>query len=211
MGTDIHGVIARPLTDNKARILEVVNLSRDYDSFAVLGNVRNARGWAGTKTGEGFNYISSRRGLPPWYAGNHSYVQSLFSEDDEAEPWLGDHSFSHFAVKEFLDFDWTQKAICQGFVDSAEYAALMQRRQILPTARPSTFSGGHGGKTVTEPEMKHAIATNYRHLDNLFCLVQWEISYYLTCTMAWNELMPLLLKYAAGDYENTYFIFGFDS
>ena len=43
-----------------------LDLSRDYNSFAVLGDVRNGLGFAGVKTGEGFNYITARRGLPDW-------------------------------------------------------------------------------------------------------------------------------------------------
>lgn len=38
--------------------------SRNYDWFAILANVRNGRGFAGIKTGEGFSVIAEPRGVP---------------------------------------------------------------------------------------------------------------------------------------------------
>lgn len=38
--------------------------SRNYDWFAILANVRNGRGFAGVKTGQGFDVIAEPKGLP---------------------------------------------------------------------------------------------------------------------------------------------------
>ena len=38
--------------------------NRNYDLFAMLADVRNGRGFAGIKTGEGFNIISPPKGIP---------------------------------------------------------------------------------------------------------------------------------------------------
>ena len=38
--------------------------TRNYDLFAILANVRNGRGFAGTDTGDGFVPLCEPRGLP---------------------------------------------------------------------------------------------------------------------------------------------------
>lgn len=40
------------------------NSSRNYDWFSILANVRNGSGFAGIKTGNGFDVIAEPRGLP---------------------------------------------------------------------------------------------------------------------------------------------------
>lgn len=65
MGTDIHSV-AQVRKDGKwlTVLQDVCGDGRNYDTFAMLANVRNGRGFAGVKTGDGFPFIAEPRGLP---------------------------------------------------------------------------------------------------------------------------------------------------
>lgn len=210
MGTDIHGAIFNRNSEGEVRFVRIADLSRNYNSFAVLGDVRNGFGFAGVKTGEGFNYITARRGLPDWL----EVEDGCAYEDEEQRIWFGDHSYSYMTVKEFLDFDWTQTTTCQGVVSSEEYKSLLEKRKTNKNAIPDSYCGSVWGgaiKVVSEEEMQTAISNNDPDLLNLYCCVQWEITYKESCWMAQNELLPLLLESAQEDYENTYFVFGFDS
>src|SRR4030095_14523751 len=65
---------------------------RNYNTFAMLANVRNGYGFAGCDTGDGFQPISKPRGLPK----DLSAEVLAISKDagDEHDIWLGDHSHS---------------------------------------------------------------------------------------------------------------------
>ena len=79
---------------------------RNYDLFAILADVRNGRGFAGCKTGDGFNIIDEPRGLPNDVS---SEVKS------QAESWDGDgHSHSWFTLAELESFDWDQTTKHEG-------------------------------------------------------------------------------------------------
>jgi hypothetical protein len=65
---------------------------RSYDTFAILANVRNGRGFAGVKTGEGFIPISEPKGLPDDVSEKVK---------GSAEHWdLDGHSHSYHTLKD---------------------------------------------------------------------------------------------------------------
>jgi hypothetical protein len=68
--------------------------ARNYDTFGILANVRNGRGFAGCKTGDGWPSIAPDRGLP----------SGINAEDDDQ--WLGDHSFTWMTLAELQAFHW---------------------------------------------------------------------------------------------------------
>jgi len=73
---------------------------RNYNNFALLGNVRNGRGFAGKRTGDAFKSISSSRGIPG--DASQSYI-------DLCQSWDGDgHSHSHVTLKELIECDYEQ-------------------------------------------------------------------------------------------------------
>lgn len=81
---------------------------RNYDAFAILADVRNGRGFAGVKTGEGFNPIADPKGVP-------SDASAEYKE--RVEDWKGDgHSHSYFTVAELKAYDWNQTTIKSGLV-----------------------------------------------------------------------------------------------
>lgn len=73
---------------------------RNYNLFAILADVRNGRGFAGSYTGEGFNPIAEPKGIP----------NDLSPEVTESfHYWEGDgHSHSWFTLQDLLDYDWDQ-------------------------------------------------------------------------------------------------------
>lgn len=88
--------------------------NRNYDVFAILADVRNGRGFAGVKTGEGFVPISEPKGLP-----------SNVSEEvkKESDYWEGDgHSHSYLTLQDLLTYDWHgQKTKKAGMVTKISY------------------------------------------------------------------------------------------
>lgn len=74
MGCDIHLFVERrtdagweqvpnPESDDWAHPARWYH-ERNYHLFAILASVRNGVGFAGVKTGDGFNVIAEPRGLP---------------------------------------------------------------------------------------------------------------------------------------------------
>ena len=65
MGTDIHSIAqVRRNGSWETVAISVCGDPRSYNTFAMLADVRNGRGFAGIKTSDGFPYIHKPRGLP---------------------------------------------------------------------------------------------------------------------------------------------------
>lgn len=82
MGADIHS-IGQIKKDGKwlTKIARIGGDDRDYDTFAVLADVRNGRGFAGVETGEGWPVFANPRGLPD----DMEYVQTEENEETGEE------------------------------------------------------------------------------------------------------------------------------
>jgi hypothetical protein len=85
---------------------------RNYDVFAVLGNVRNGVAFAGCDTGDPIPYISDCRGIP-----------------DDADPatleLLSDqHSGTWCTLRELDEYDWDRLQFHRGVVDAKHYEAM---------------------------------------------------------------------------------------
>lgn len=113
MGCDIHSVgqirrngkwesiVPRPGGDD-----------RNYDSFAVMADVRNGEGFAGCDTGEGWPVMFPPRGLPEdCVIDSDYYIRTsepfYWSFDEKKEKpeydiWIGDHSHSWLSLDELL-------------------------------------------------------------------------------------------------------------
>ena len=145
MGTDIHiAVEARrngawenmtPFKNEDGYLSNYghpYDLGRNYDVFAILANVRNGTGFAGVKTGDGFNFITDERGIP----------------DDataDVREWAegGDHSHTFMTVAEIMAFDWTQKTNKAGVI-----GGLKQLAEWKLSGRPDSWSGGVSGPGI---------------------------------------------------------------
>lgn len=118
----IHGEFTREVEDEHTWLSQdgrPLYSGRSYNLFAILADVRNGRGFAGIKTGDGFNPISEPRGVPDDASPEYKEI---------VEQWDGDgHSHSHHTLRQLLDYDWTQCTTCQGWATMAEYLPWASR------------------------------------------------------------------------------------
>jgi hypothetical protein len=90
--------------------------NRNYSLFAMLANVRNGEGFAGTDIGKPVVPISEPRGLPEDVSDE---VQK------ESDGWGVDgHSHSWFTAHELLSVDWNQSI--------THHAWVRKQRKLLP-------------------------------------------------------------------------------
>lgn len=154
---------------------------RSYNTFAILANVRNGSGFAGVKTGDGFNFISEPRGLPKDLSVGLRKAAAIAEVDEDGQPvscrevddsyddenyegtgtyrpWLGDHSYTHMTLDEVMAFDWEQGTKECGLVTAAVYADWVEKGR---KGRPESWCGGVSGPGVTivsNKEMDQLIA-----------------------------------------------------
>lgn len=125
MGTDIHPVVQRRAPGGDWEFVKIPHAELPYDQrpeggvydglcgrhylrFSILADVRNGYGFAGCPTYEPVEPISTPRGLPydfeePIPPGFDQYGGRYA---DDADSWLGDHSFSWVSLRDLLDYDW---------------------------------------------------------------------------------------------------------
>jgi len=206
---------------------------RGYDLFSILADVRNGRGFAGIKTGEGFNPISVPRGVPKDACEQYRAV---------VERWDCDgHSHSHLTLAELLTYDWTQQTTHQGWVgpsdwakwrdngkpegwsgavsggevehlDSTEFEQAWQQLRVekgYPEQRRASvhLSGGRWGGEASE-DMPRFLEILGRG-KSPHCLVKWTEPYYRSASNFWADTMPRLL--ALGKPEDVRCCFFFDN
>lgn len=227
MGTDIHPYIERringkwtllnPQPERFPKDYDEPRIhARNYDVFAILADVRNGAGFAGVKTGEGFNPISKPRGLP------HDLSEELkreYDPNDDSANYLGDHSFSWLIFREIFDYDYNQTTTLCGVVN-AEAFRNWDWSEYSRQHNPKEWCGDVSGRDVrhvSNAEMRKLIAPYVeRHEDlpkemirNLFTRIEWTQTYW---QCARNFL--LALKWATPEgvsYDNLRLVFGFDS
>lgn len=173
MGTDIHSIVqvrreAKWVTVGVA----VAGDPRSYNTFAMLADVRNGRGFAGVKTSNGFPVIHEQRGLPEDLGAiDGEYVKidrtqliaawnwdgKLVPADDKKARrltymdddtmGLGDHSFSWATLAELRVFvaevaSKFQSRLC-GIVSRSEYLAAKAENRGY-----SSWCGGISGPGI---------------------------------------------------------------
>lgn len=170
---------------------------RNYDTFAILANVRNGSGFAGVDTGDGFSPIDDPRGLP--------------DDIGEIPPDVnfGDHSFSWLLYSEILGHCWNSVTTKRGWVGSAEFLEWQK------SGRPCSYRGGVSGSSVrhiTNQEMAAAIEESATGIIDLYTQVSWEVTYREAAArfLAWLDrvVAPLAATYGP---DNVRLVFGFDS
>jgi hypothetical protein len=194
--------------------------NRNYNLFSILADVRNGRGFAGCKTGEGFNPISEPRGIPDDASPEYRAAAESYGEDG--------HSHSFLTVAEIMAFDWTQTTKLQGVVTPQGWA------QWKLSGSPREWSGdvmGHG-VTKVPPEVMEGAAKAvlgeerglwdlYHDKDgevrakidekfagkNVYTTVQWEIPYYDAGSDLLSEVLPRLWRLGAPDDVRCCFFF----
>lgn len=188
---------------------------RNYNLFAILAEVRNGRGFAGVRTGDGFVPISEPRGLPD------DVSEQVKAESDR---WSGDgHSHSWFTVAELLAYNWTQTTKLSGYVSAAEYYQWSRWRRGAGEG-PESYCGGIGGggiEKVTEDELRRRIEEltggDWRQqeakvkvgMPGVYCQVEWEQPYYKVARDFLAETMPRLWR--LGKPDDVRIVFFFDN
>ena len=138
MSTDIH-IFAEIYNNNKWNLSKIkIPRYRDYNSFAILANIRNelytGKGKKDEKDDKN-NWlipISESKGLPEDISKE---LQNKYFDDR-----LGDNSYSYITLKEMIEYDLKQKAI-QSYYTTKEDAKKYRSKKIIPRYVCSNMSG----------------------------------------------------------------------
>lgn len=167
---------------------------RNYDLFGILADVRNGRGFAGVKTGEGFNPIAQPKGLPE---------DVSIEVQKESDRWDGDgHSHSYFTIKELLEFNWNQLSMKQGWVDKKEY------QSYLENGVPDSWCGGVIGPNVLHVPNSDILTEDLPSVKK-YTSVQWGTTYRATVGETFFESIKKLQEFGAD--EDVRIVFWFDN
>jgi hypothetical protein len=188
---------------------------RNYDLFAILADVRNGRGFAGVKTGEGFNPISEPRGIPEDASEQYKEI---------AQRWDCDgHSHSYFTVRELLDYDWTQETGKQGWLSIAEWEKWSRwdrERGLGPDSWYGFIDGGGVKHISTEDADALFKGVGWSDRDTVvakhpqtYVQASWGTPYYRAAGNFIEETLSKLLKLAGGTkgIDDVRIVFFFDN
>lgn len=175
---------------------------RNYNLFSILADVRNGYGFAGIKTGEGFNPISEPRGIPADISEEGMKFLNSYESDG--------HSHSYFTLDELTKFDWRQLTIHRGVLSIEEYKALKESGET----QPSSWSGGVSGPgiIIIEEDQADIIINSGLNIPN----IRWYINYhwsnlYRNCCQQFLETTIPELSKQANNPDDIRIIFFFDN
>ena len=202
MGTDIHAVLAMKNTDGKwlASSMPAYD-SRNYRVFAILANVRNGYGFAGTYTHKPLVPIQDRRPWPDGFSTKDGHIKLLKEYSSiELSVWMGDHSFGYVTIAELLAYDWDQPIYQGGVVGIEEF----NRCKSSGDAVPNFWSGDVIGRGIVISE-EYAIHEKTTHVR-----MQWSQPLRNT-VMDFYSWLQYIRYNSYTNPEKLYLIFGFDS
>lgn len=157
---------------------------RNYDLFAMLADVRNGHGFAGIKTGEGFNPICAPKGLPENVSKEVQKQILVFVGDGDDECSLSQvagwcdsnysewveygksatspdyHSASWFTVAELLAYDWDQITMHRGVITLKQYEECKVKDGGQPVGGWSGAISGPRIVTIDEDVADQVLAGN---------------------------------------------------
>jgi hypothetical protein len=177
-----------PLYDYKKLLNHPLYVSRNYNLFAILANVRN---WD-----DAIVPISKPRGIPDDIS---EYVKK---ERDK----VGYHSPSYFLVQELLDYNWSKIIKRSGFVSKYEFENISQYGKPfvwfseLPCENHSVIS-----KEAMNEIVENNIKDDVWHLT----WVEWEDKYSDLCKQFVEKTLPNLSK--LGNPNSVRLVFWFDN
>ncbi len=172
---------------------------RNYNLFAILADVRNGRGFAGVRTGEGFNPISEPKGLPEDMS---EYMQEQAKHMDHTPSW--------FTLRELEEYNWDQVTTHYGTVDVEEYKIWKEK------GKPNGWSGGVSGSSVTHltnDQMEDLVSGTYAQLPDMsyYTKVSWVESYKESVGSFYTDSIKMLEDVSLGDPDSVRIVFWFDS
>ncbi len=181
---------------------------RSYYLFSILADVRNGRGFAGVKTGEGFIPISEPKGIPEDCCAEYRRASDEYGSDG--------HSHSYFTVAELLAYDWTQVSCLQGWINGPEFAEWNRYRRSRGKG-PEQSCGGVDGPDVRHLSLQEMESETAKmderqiatELHWTYCLAEWTEPYYQCAKGFLSEAMPKL--WAMGKPDDVRIVFFFDN
>lgn len=176
--------------------------NRNYDLFGILANVRNGRGFAGIKTGEGWPSIAPERGLPEGFDPETTLPNPAYPT--EGGRWVGDHSFTWVTLEELKDFDWDEVMTwIYGVVPAEKYEEL-----VAVGETPNEYCGDIAGPGIQVYEPDEYRATKKR-AEKPYVRMGWPVTA-REATWDWpGDVIPWLEKMADG--RPLRLVVGFDS
>lgn len=193
---------------------------RNYNLFAILADVRNGRGFAGIKIGDGFTPIAPPRGIPD--GACPEYIQ-------ECNAWGSDgHSHSHFTVSELMAYDWTQVSTLQGVVGALTFEKW-ERYGRSQGESPEDYCGDIYGRDIIKVEesvMRKMVKSVVEEaeklpthderqnllrskLSNVYTTCRWEMPYYKCAGEFLGKTLPRLWR--VGKPDDVRIVFFFDN
>jgi hypothetical protein len=172
---------------------------RNYNAFAILADVRNGHGFAGSDTGDALVPISMPRGLPRDMSEEASDDREMWGQDGHSGSWL--------YLQELREYDWEQSATLRGFVNAQEYKVLKD------TGSPSSWFADVGGgriKKVTNKEMEQSTIEDDASGISLYTQVEWEWPYKVAARVLYDFIFSDEIR-AVGDPKKVRFVFWFDN
>lgn len=190
---------------------------RNYNLFAMLADVRNGFGFAGTPINKPVVPLAAPRGLP------EDVTEPVKAESDR---WGVDgHSHSWFTVAELMAYDWTQTITHIGVVGAATFYAWEGWAREKGES-PKDWCGDISGlnvRKISEDEMR-ALVKSYesherqRHQtvallaqreSHTYCRVSWSQPYYKPASEFLGQVLPRLWR--LGKPEDVRIVFWFDN
>lgn len=214
MGCDIHLYVEKKNSQGQWEILRDVKdekelyqpyHSRNYDLFAILAGVRGY-----------LNYIEPPKGVPD----NASPEYKKMVEDWDCDG----HSHSYFTVRELLDYDWTQIATHQGYIEIEVWQKWDSYGRKYGE-EPDEWCGGFYSPNSTIISMENAekLFKNANTFDErkeiasknkkTYVASEWEIKYSKCCNEFLSETLTELLKLSNGTQhlDDVRIVFFFDN
>ena len=152
MGTDIHSIAQMRRNGSWETVaIGVCGDPRSYNTFAMLANVRNGRGFAGIKTSDGFPYIHEPRGLPADLKAptRMSLVEVNSNDSDDDEDDVDSDDETHIRVRKdclVAAWNWNGKEVS---LDSQE----ARRVYYLDEDSSKMWLGDHSHSWCTLTEL----------------------------------------------------------
>lgn len=200
MGCDIHCYV-EVKKDGNWKFNKELDLDRNYNLFACLADVRNCRGFAGCKTGDGFTPLSGPKDLP---------VDCSDKVRKESYGWSGDgHSHSYLTLSELLNKDYWENNIVtlQGIVNTEEYKYF--KKNGIPQSYCEVICGKNV-RVISNEEMEYNIRIGLDDGLEYYTIVKWEESYKNAVGSYFvDEILPELNK--LGNPEDVRIVFWFDN
>lgn len=194
--------------------------ARNYDLFAILADVKNGRGFAGFRTGDGFTPIAKPKGLPADVSAEVKEYSDQWGSDG--------HSHSWHTVADLLDYNWRMTTTKSGMLDGREFYEWRRWRRGQGLG-PESYSAAVFGKDIKEMPLETMLALCSRvdelledpilraneqatidaHMKNVVCRVEWEVYYNQVAQDFLSETLPKLWR--LGSPEDIRIVFWFDN